>query len=925
MISHGYANRFYSLVVIACLLSVTSYTRPALTQAPSTKPTIHADEAIFEWFDQLGFKDYSNLTFVKVTTRWWSQSSGSEPENHVIHAFLLDESDDSFSVFTLALSESSFRITPPDAPAHTVVKFARENLAEYARTVLREHAERETRDRDVWRTFGRQVNEGTEFVVLARACAAQQEPELSKQLMVAATELLRLSRIKTKPNATFQEKLSDDLANMTIWRIILEFGETEPSRAELLAKLEKYLKNYPDSTHSERAKLTAIMLRTMLAEEQDHVAQVDFEKLTVEEKVAELIFRLRDQNGRQFMQPGECDIFLGDRFANVSEQLGEIGNVQRQTKSPAQQLVEIGFDAVPQLIESLDDQRLTRSVGYHRDFYFSHHVLRVGDCAEQILCRIANRNFYQRTYTNGAMVKDGAQMAVKKQVEDWWREVTTKGEKQVLVDATKLGDDNSAHQAQRLLDKYPDVALDAIATGTENAKSIWIRNRMITLASSMGQPAGEFLMVQMENSPDLSSRVEAANQIDQHNMIPKVAVESMIREWNNVTEIAGKTASKTGAMAEGVERLVQFLTSKDSLECAKALHNNYHVHSITTRFEIVTAFGTSRGSISSFATGLGGALNVPSTMLPVGDLVQKEIESLLINALGDTDRREGLSGSWGDFSFSDPRICDVAGYVLAERFPDKYKFNPNAASDIVEAQRVRAINLWRKNVGIELSPEFESRKIVRLPLEKTEPILTGLLAATDEAERNAAMKGVEKLGIGALPALIEAIEANPAHPMGLPEFRSLAKKLSVTVTKVTVADESLPLTEQLKKQLEFIEGHPLSEIALVDLLLVTVNDLPEGKTGIQLTAIRNNGESGVELKVEMTKEWPPENGTQQMWNYRWSVYLNSRNVDNASGSASVDYSTKREVYSDFAIAANKALASEHDNPFQIRFSLIRDE
>ena len=77
------------------------------------------------------------------------------------------------------------------------------------------------------------------------------------------------------------------------------------------------------------------------------------------------------------MQPGSCDIF--DTLA------GKKG-------TPAHKLVDLGYEAVPQLIEHLDDERYTRSVGYHRNFYFSHHVLRVSECAMTIISRIAGRS-----------------------------------------------------------------------------------------------------------------------------------------------------------------------------------------------------------------------------------------------------------------------------------------------------------------------------------------------------------------------------------------------------------------------------------------------------------------------------------------------------------------------------------------------------
>jgi hypothetical protein len=161
--------------------------------------------------------------------------------------------------------------------------------------------------------------------------------------------------------------------------------------------------------------------------------------MTTEERVAELIFRLREQNGQQWSQPGSCDIFIHDRFGDRKGQ-----------KSPAQQLVEIGYDAVPQLIAVIEDDRFTRSVGFHRNFHFSHFVLRVGDCALAILERIAARSFWEPRSTSAAMLKDGQAPAAKAKVQAWWQEFQKKGETRMLIQGTEAGDDASPAQAERL-------------------------------------------------------------------------------------------------------------------------------------------------------------------------------------------------------------------------------------------------------------------------------------------------------------------------------------------------------------------------------------------------------------------------------------------------------------------------------------------
>jgi hypothetical protein len=147
----------------------------------------------------------------------------------------------------------------------------------------------------------------------------------------------------------------------------------------------------------------------MIDEDHRHGARV-LTQMDAREKISEFIFLLRDQNGEQWSQPGSCDVFLDPRGKD----------------SPASQLVKIGLPAVPQLINALDDERFTRSVGFWRDFTYSHHVLRIGDAAEQILSAITKKHFYQKTYTNAQMIKDGEGKTVKQQYQDWWKSQSDK-------------------------------------------------------------------------------------------------------------------------------------------------------------------------------------------------------------------------------------------------------------------------------------------------------------------------------------------------------------------------------------------------------------------------------------------------------------------------------------------------------------------
>ena len=221
----------------------------------------------------------------------------------------------------------------------------------------------------------------TETFVLAWACWRHGLNELAAGLFDEA------ARTPTgygyNPDAPPKDPLIDlvaaDLAHTEMSRACAGVRRGGYAAPELLKHFEHITRHYPASGHFKDAKAAAAVLRRMIQEDAEHAkAARPFAKLRKQEQIAELIFQLREQNGHQFTQPGACDIF--DRIAGKKD-------------TPAHKLVKFGYDAVPQLIEHLDDARFTRSVGFHRDFYFSHHVLRVSDCALEILEHIASRGF----------------------------------------------------------------------------------------------------------------------------------------------------------------------------------------------------------------------------------------------------------------------------------------------------------------------------------------------------------------------------------------------------------------------------------------------------------------------------------------------------------------------------------------------------
>ena len=713
---------------------------------------------------------------------------------------------------------------------------------------------------------------------------------------------------KVLTRAQFRDALERDIGHAKMWQAVVAFGDPKVSRSELRERFQQIAKSFPKSRYAKRAQATSKLLAKMIEEDKAHAVRRKARKgrkLSKREQNADWIHQLRDQNGHQWSQPGACDIFQDPR--------GD--------KSPASRLVRIGFDAVPQLIAIVDDKRFTRSVGYHRDFYFSHHVLRVGDCAVAILQDIAARSFYTRTYTNAAMIKDGQESKTKRAIKAWWVEVQRKGIKQVLIEGTEAGNDNSPAQAQRLLKKYPNAALPAIVKGARRTQDRWTRTSFVQIAAELkGKRVVAFLKSEMAKAPARETRVVAAYAL--HKRKQTGPIPAMIQEWRAV--LAESAKPKPGDPFEtdsGVSELIEFLATCGSPKAIQALEKDIHRHKADRRLDIIAAFGPDDG-FSALSIGPGGPSpgGSPKT---VSKPVRDAIESLLIGALSDTDVREGLSAEWGNVSFAEPRICDVAGLVLNQRDAKKYPFDIEASQFKRDQQRVRLINAWRKARKLKPLPLPKRIAIKRLPRDQVAGKLDAIVFAPNAAARAPLLAGYERLGLPALPALREQIAALPKKHAARSDLQAAAARLACLVTEIRFEKRrSARPGKALRTRLDALRNRPLTAEKLVDVLIATAANLPTKAEGIKLTAIRPGDGTGVTIVVELTTERIFQAGTQKGWAGSPHVGLGKKVLYSSTGGWSRDYGLTQEAHKDLRKALAKALAAPPDTPFMARAALI---
>jgi hypothetical protein len=659
---------------------------------------VHAD---FKWFGTLGFSDVKGSPFVRVATGQWSQRGDDGPQNQYLSAFLLSSNATSFKVLTLDLSTLILTNSRPGTAEHERVGFEVLNLHREVEQRLKQLRSPPGKE-DFWKRFGAQMPEQTEIFVLSWGCWRNGRESDALNLYREASKLPRdtaspankgtlkeralllvdtfkawLQKLAQK-NTPFREKLEKSIAHKLMWAGVLNSGDPSVSRPELLRQFDTIVRDYPHSEHLDRARKTAEVLRRMIAEDRAHGPVRQLSGLSTNDQVAELIFQLREQNGHQYSQPGSCDIFEDWHGA---------------TNTPAHRLVALQYAAVPQLISSLDSDAFSRSVGYHRNFYFSHTVLTVGDCAEAILERITGRSFAVVNSGPASVSTEAYASARRIAAEAWWKEFQGKGEQQMLVQGVVAAGNDAAEQAELLRQHFPDVAPSAILEGARAATNSWIRTRLIEqLAKIEATAAVAFLRVEVTNGPTIQSRVAAAYGLRSYDNT--AAITAMVREWQRFGTIEVSSAGDD----EGPDDLIGFLATCDSLEAIGALDDRLDRRPVAVRLQVIDALGET----NHWTPGGNVETSSPATA--------EAVEDCLVKALEDMEERTGLSGSRNGKDFSHPRICDMACNYLAERWPDRYAFDLSGPRKAREVQRIQCLNSWRKAHNLSLVPLPRSQR-----------------------------------------------------------------------------------------------------------------------------------------------------------------------------------------------------------------------
>lgn len=635
--------------------------------------------ANYDWFSTLGFPDVKGAKWAAVWHGSWFQGEDNTPQAQTLHGFVIKEDDDAFTVLSPDLTVRVLAKSKPGTAAHERIAFEERPFVPMAEAQL---IALRNPPKDLSHRFGSHLGQKSEVFALSWFCWRRGENDLAAKLYTEAEKLKAYSHDSAGQEQTIgmREVLEMELGHAAMWDAVLRVGGgslsgnswggngTLQPRTELLESFRRIIRLFPRCAHMERAKATVAMLERMVGEDEKHpvLTPQQIAQLPPDERIAELVFRLRDQNGSQMSQPGWCDVF------------GYGGG-----DSAAHHLLEIGYPAAPALIEALTDERFSRSVGFHRDFHFSHTILTIGDCAQQILSRMTGQNFYSPGSTSGYMSNEDKMLAVQKAARGWYATYQKKGLRQMLVDDLSAGEIPPDSLVAQLKAVDPSAVEAAVLAGAANASRDWIVRQFISQLDGInnGKTTGALVNL-MKTHTNLEVRVDAATCL--LNRDHPEALPAVLHEWS------GYHGTKS-SFNDPFETLADILACHGSERAVKALVEGWAARTPGQRLKIVEVIGSCMGEKPRDQSFDSNA----KPRRPSAAALALAIE-LLALALADTETSYGISGGR---AYGEDCIGDFALYSLQQIDAAKYTYSPKADRQQREAERIAATNLWRKENG----------------------------------------------------------------------------------------------------------------------------------------------------------------------------------------------------------------------------------
>jgi hypothetical protein len=813
---------------------------------------------ILDWFNALGFPDLSSAKLVRVATGTAGSSGGRPLEKQFFPAFLLKTHGRSFTVFLLDLRTETFEQSLPGTEELGRVGYEIIDLKAAVEKYLQTRAKPKEGEDSLF--VGHEFWGGIDSLVVARACRQQGHGELARALLEESRKDFG-RRFGGEEAKSFRQQLIDAVAQALLQRAVFGFADQDISRKDLLARFELIIDHCPESEnkgdvrplnvccwslgrHTEPSRYYRDRLRAMVKEDEElsRRPKKAESEMSRRELIADLIQQLRDQRGQQWSWPGRCEIFnpqFPDRTRGVEGMA-------------ADRLATIGLEAVPQLIDALDDKRFSRVVESHHD---SVYMLRVSDCARLVIERLAGRTFADRSAPEEPDERDRWAVESKKRVVAWWAEFQRKGEKQMLVEATERGDSDSGASGKLLRQRYPEAALDALNKGIAAATDEWVQTFLTRMVGELGSAEALASLRRQLSAAALRRRVAAAKELHKLGYIN--GVQPMIEEWGRVIV--------DDRLPHDVEELIDFLALCGQPEALRALGKDLRRRPFDVRLAAVQAVG-----------------RLDRENYKVTPEAAAARDEFLIRAFDDAERCWHLSMLCDDKVMHEPRLGDLAAHELAHLWKMPSAFDINAGPSVRQRQKMDLMNIWRTRQWLARLPLPGPKHVERAP-ESVGRWLQALMNAANAGERREARLAIEELGSCALPAAAELLARTSANHPAHSELGICVSRLACVVRDVKLGKRSAVPDNDLRARIDSLRGKPLDAKALIDLYVAVLNPLPEGVRGIDVIVEREDDLSGISLDLTLVKGPRPTVPKALPWSYEQSISDGTQGIHGVQG------------------------------------------
>jgi len=579
-------------------------------------------------------------------------------------------------------------------------------------------------------------------------------------------------------------------------------------------------------------------------------------KLTVAENVAYWMYHLRDANVGQFTDPGMCYVLsnLGRLEIDRDEKTGKLKR-REPPPNPAMELKKLGWDALPEVIAHLDDTRPTRCQGHWRSYAPESYVLlRYGDCCQQIFEAITGHSIYDRAHTNAYPIAGGEGKQCKERAEQWYREFKKKGEKQVLIEGTRKATVDSPRHAQKLVEKFPDIALEPIALGARASHKASVRQELVRSAGKLKDEGVVPFLREELNGPFLNSRVAAARALCERGN--EEGVQSLCKEWRNGIWKVDYFSDERSA----VEEVISLLAASGDPDAITALAADFRAKPDMIRARIAESFKDPEKDFRG---------------RPLSPAVRTAIEDLLAGALTDVETQE-------------PAVGDLAAAALASLWKEPELFRGDARFGERERMRLAVKNAWLKRRGERPVPLPPRRTVTPDPGATVDPLLAAVRTAETAEERRVPLRSLEEVGLPALPAVRKQLSALKDEHPARADLEGLAKRLAMTVAEVRFAGNKAGPSVEVRKRVEALRGNAIDGLALLDTLRWLAGHQTAGVRGFLLTLERSGDDTGAVLTVLLVADRPAKPHNSKGYSLFRAIILDGRDVERPNGAAEFD-------------------------------------